>query len=183
MKGSEIIMLTGGFISLWRSILDWEWYDDINTTRLYIHLLLTANYEDKEWHGIIVKRGSRVSSLEVLSNETNLTIQQVRTALKHLETTGELTRSKYAKFTVFTLNNYNKFQDVTGKSTEYQQTSNNQINTQSTKYQQTSNNNGIKNNKYNKEINNNTSFATQDINHNNSYDNIDYGYVPPNKKF
>lgn len=168
MKGSEIIMLTGGFISLWRSILDWEWYDDINTTRLYIHLLLTANYEDKEWHGIIVKRGSRVSSLEVLSNETNLTIQQVRTALKHLETTGELTRSKYAKFTVFTLNNYNKFQDVTGKSTEYQQTSNN---------------NGIKNNKYNKEINNNTSLATQDINHNNSYDNIDYGYVPPNKKF
>ena len=161
-------MLTGGFISLWRSILDWEWYDDINTTRLYIHLLLTANYEDKEWHGIIVKRGSRVSSLEVLSNETNLTIQQVRTALKHLETTGELTRSKYAKFTVFTLNNYNKFQDVTGKSTEYQQTSNN---------------NGIKNNKYNKEINNNTSLATQDINHNNSYDNIDYGYVPPNKKF
>ena len=29
----------------------------------------------------------------------------------------------------------------------------------------------------------NTSIATQDINHNNRYDNIDYGYVPPNKKF
>lgn len=167
-------MLTGGFISLWRSILDWEWYDDIPTTRLYIHLLLTANYEDKEWHGIIVKRGSRVSSLEVLSNETNLTIQQLRTALKHLEKTGELTRLKYAKFTVFALNNYCKYQDVTGKSTGYQQTSNNQTNTQSTEYQQASNNNGIKNNKYNKEINNNTSIG---------YDSIDYGYVPPNKKF
>lgn len=121
-------MLTEGFISLWRSILDWEWYDYILTTRLYIHLLLTANYEDKKWHGIIVKRGSRVSSLEVLSNESNLTIRQLRTALKHLETTGKVTKLKYAKFTVFTLNNYEKYQCATGN-------------------RQGNDNNGIKNNK------------------------------------
>lgn len=176
-------MLTGGFISLWRSILDWEWYDDILTTRLYIHLLLTANYEDKEWHGIMIKRGSRVSSLEVLSNETNLTIRQLRTALKHLETTGEVTRLKYAKFTVFTLNNYDKYQCVTGKATDNRQGNDRQSDNLVTNNRQGNDNNGIKNNKYNKEINNNTSLATQDINHNNSYDNIDYGYVPSNKKF
>lgn len=38
-------MLEGGFILLHRSILRWEWYGDLNTARLFIHLLLTVNYE------------------------------------------------------------------------------------------------------------------------------------------
>ena len=37
-------MLEGGFILLHRSILRWEWYGDLNTARLFIHLLLTVNY-------------------------------------------------------------------------------------------------------------------------------------------
>ena len=175
-------MFTNGFISLWRSILNWEWYDDINTTRLYIHLMLTVSFKDDTWHGIEVKRGSRVSSYEVLSKETNLTVKEVRTAIKHLERTGEVARLKYPNFTVFALNNYDKFQDTTGNLTEYQQGTNKETNKQSTEYQQGINNSIIKK-KRNKEINNNTSLATQDINYNNSYDNIDYGYVPPNKKF
>lgn len=36
-------MLEGGFILLHRSILRWEWYGDLNTARLFIHLLLTVN--------------------------------------------------------------------------------------------------------------------------------------------
>ena len=40
-----------GWIKLHRQILDWEWYDDINVKVLFLHLLLTANYEDKKWQG------------------------------------------------------------------------------------------------------------------------------------
>jgi hypothetical protein len=172
-------MFASGFISLWRSILDWEWYDDINTTRLYIHLMLTVSFKDDTWHGIEVKRGSRVSSLETLSAETNLTIQQLRTSIKRLEKTGELTRSKYPKFTVFTLNNYNKFQDVTGNLTEYQQGTNNETNKQSTEYQQGTNNSIIKK-KGNKKINNNISSAPQNDMYNTDYD---FGYIPDGKDF
>ena len=81
------------------------------------------------------------------------------------------------------MNNYDKYQCVTGKATDNRQSNDRQSDNLVTDNRQGSDNNGIKNNKYNKEINNNTSLATQDINHNNSYDNIDYGYVPPNKKF
>ena len=166
-------MFTNGYISLWRSILEWEWYDDINTTRLYIHLILTANFKDVEWHGITIKRGSRVASRKTLADETGLTERQIRTAISHLEKTGEVTKLAYSNYTVFTLNNYDKFQNTDQQSTNDRPT----VDQQSTKDRPQYN----KDNKDKKE--NNTSLATQDINHNNSYDNIDYGYVPPNKKF
>lgn len=38
-------MIEGGFIALHRSLLKWEWYTDENTKALFIHLLLTVNYE------------------------------------------------------------------------------------------------------------------------------------------
>ncbi|MCM1222503.1 MAG: hypothetical protein NC548_49345 [Lachnospiraceae bacterium] len=105
-------MLKNGFVKIHRSLLDWEWYNDIPTKTLFIHLILTVSINDSRWQGIEVKRGSRVSSLDILSNETGLTTRQLRTAIKHLEMTGELTRYKYPKFTVFSVNNFDKFQEV-----------------------------------------------------------------------
>lgn len=114
-------MLENGFVKIYRSLLKWEWYDDINTKVVFLHLLLTVSIEDSKWHGITVKRGSRVSSYAILAKETKLTERQVRTSISHLETTGELTRHKYPNFTVFTVNNYDKFQQVTGETTEQRQ--------------------------------------------------------------
>jgi len=37
-------------------MLDWEWYDDINTKVLFIHLLIKANWKEKKWRGIKIKR-------------------------------------------------------------------------------------------------------------------------------
>ncbi|MDO4157196.1 MAG: hypothetical protein Q4D37_10540, partial [Oscillospiraceae bacterium] len=105
-------MLESGFVKIYRSLLKWEWYDDINTKVVFLHLLLTVSIEDSKWHGITVKRGSRVSSYAILAKETKLSIDMVRTAIKHLESTGEITRYKYPKYTVFTVNNYDKFQNI-----------------------------------------------------------------------
>ena len=82
-------MLESGYIKLYRSLLNWEWYDDINTKTVFLHLLLTVNIAKRQWHGITVPCGSRVSSYAVLAKETRLTERQVRTAISHLETTGE----------------------------------------------------------------------------------------------
>lgn len=114
-------MLESGYIKLYRSLLSWEWYDDINTKTVFLHLLLTVNIAKRQWHGISVPCGGRVSSYAVLAEETKLTERQVRTAIKHLEMTGEVTRYKYPKFTVFAINNYDKYQLVTGKATEWRQ--------------------------------------------------------------
>ena len=115
-------MLEGGFIKIYRSLLKWEWYDDINTKTVFLHLLLTVSIEDSKWHGIEIKRGSRVASYEVLARETKLSIDKVRTAIKHLESTGEITRYKYPKFTVFAINSYAKFQDIPSNSPSCPQT-------------------------------------------------------------
>lgn len=99
-------MMENGFVKLDRSILKWDWYDDLATKALYIHLLLTVSIRDSRWHGIEVKRGSRVCSLGKLSIETGLSISKIRTALEHLESTGDITRRSHNKYTVITLNSY-----------------------------------------------------------------------------
>lgn len=114
-------MLESGYIKLYRSLLNWEWYDDINTKTVFLHLLLTVSIAESQWHGITVPRGSRVSSYAVLAKETRLTERQVRTAISHLEMTGELTRYKHPKFTVFAINNYDKYQLLTDKTTGQRQ--------------------------------------------------------------
>lgn len=80
-------MFTEGYINIHRKILNWEWYSDVNVYRVFTHLIYTANWTEQKWQGIKIERGQKVTSLEHLSNETNLSIQQVRTALKKLQKT------------------------------------------------------------------------------------------------
>ena len=84
-------MSNTSYIRLNRKILDWEWYGDINTCRLFIHMLLKANWKDGEFKGKHIPRGSFVSSFGKLAEETQLTVDEVRTAVKHLISTKEIT--------------------------------------------------------------------------------------------
>ena len=59
--------MNDGFIKLFRKFKQWEWYSDVNTKVLFLHLLLSANHTDKSWRGITVKRGQIVVGLESLS--------------------------------------------------------------------------------------------------------------------
>lgn len=83
--------MDGNYIKLSRGLLEWEWYTDINTTRLFIHMLLKANWKDGNFKGTTVPRGSFVSSIGKLSGETGLTEREIRTAISHLKKTGEVT--------------------------------------------------------------------------------------------
>lgn len=105
-------MIEQGYIKLHRSLLSWEWYDDPNTFRLFLHLLLTVNYEDKEWHGMTIKRGQRVCSHAKLAAETKLSVKSVRTALNHLKRTGEVAYQVTPQYGLVTVNNYCKFQEL-----------------------------------------------------------------------
>lgn len=120
-------MLNQGFVLLHRSILDWEWYSDLNTRALFLHLLVTANYEDKDWMGINIKRGERVYSRAKLSSECGISEQSVRTALKRLISTGEVTSRNFSKYSIITISNYDKYQQPTSKSTSNQPATNQQL--------------------------------------------------------
>ena len=118
---------TGDYVKVFRSLLDWEWYKSTNTCRLFIHMLLKANWKDGKFEGIDVPRGSFVSSLKVLSKETGLSVQAIRTSINRLKSTGEITIKRYSKFQVISLTNYSQYQDKsTPTSTINQQSHNNQ---------------------------------------------------------
>ena len=104
-----------GFIKIHRRMLKWEWYKDTNTKVLFLHCLLKANWKDGRFQGIEVPRGSFVTSLSTLSEELSskeqtFTVQNVRTSLKHLTLTGELTSKSYSKYRIITVNKYNEYQ-------------------------------------------------------------------------
>ena len=98
------------FVKVYRKFTEWEWYDDINVSRVFLHLLITVNWTDKRWRGQVVKRGSITSSYEKLATETGLSVMQVRTAIKKLQSTGEITSKSSNKNTVFIVNNYDLYQ-------------------------------------------------------------------------
>ena len=80
-------------------------------------MLLKANWKDGKFEGKVIPRGSFVSSIGNLAKETSLTPDEIRTALKHLISTKEITKQGYSKFTVFTVNNYDCYQNVPKQNT------------------------------------------------------------------
>lgn len=102
--------MNNGWIKIHRKLTEWEWYSDVNTTRVFLHLLIVANHKDKNWRGIEVKRGQRLTSLDKLSAETNLSVSKIRTAVKKLISTNEIASKSHSQHTVFTMINYNEYQ-------------------------------------------------------------------------
>ena len=122
-----------GYVKVYRSLKDWEWYDEPNTFRLYIHCLLSANHEDKQWRGITIPKGSFVSSRTKLANELGLSEQNIRTAISHLQSTNDLTIKSTKKYTIYTVNNWISSQEdnqLDGQNlTNSQPTANQQLTT------------------------------------------------------
>ena len=128
--------MCGGFVQLHRKFLEWEWYDDHNTKMVFLHLLLKANYKPKKWRGEEIKRGQFVTSTNTLSNELQLSVQQVRTCLTKLESTGEINKqstSKLTKITICKYDSYQGFENDSNKQITNEQQASNKV---ATSYQQ-----------------------------------------------
>lgn len=100
------------FIKLSRKIQLWRWYQDANTMRVFIHILLNANVYDHDFKDITVKRGQWVTSQKRIAEQLNLSIKNVRTALDHLKATGEVAVKITSKYSIITVFNYNQYQKV-----------------------------------------------------------------------
>ena len=99
-----------GWVKLHRSMRDWEWYKDANTYRLFTHLMITVNWEDKEWQGVTVKRGSIVTSIAHLSEQTGLSLKQVRGSLDKLKRTSDVAVKGTNRYSIVTLCKYETYQ-------------------------------------------------------------------------
>ena len=99
-----------GYIKLYRQVMKWEWYDDANTFRLFIHLLLKANYEDAQWRGLTIKRGQLFTSIGHLSHELKISDKAIRIALDKLIKTKEVASEGASNGTMITICKYDSYQ-------------------------------------------------------------------------
>ena len=124
-----------GYIKIHRKLLDWGWYTDNVVKIVFFHLILTANFKEQQWRGRTILRGQLITSTAHLAAELGLSVQQVRTALKKLNSTGEITSEPTNKYTLITIENWGKYQNcddeatsnATDNATNEQQSNNKQI--------------------------------------------------------
>lgn len=110
-------MTSNGYIKLHRKLLDWGWYKDPNTLRVFLHLLLTANFTESEYMGVKIYPGQTVIGRKALAETLGLTERQVRTSLTRLKTTNELTIKTTNRFSVVTIVGWEKYQLDDGQTT------------------------------------------------------------------
>ena len=122
-----------GWVKLHKQFKDWEWYNKSEMVHLFIHCLLKANFKDGSFQGVIVEKGSFITSLKHLSEETNISVQTIRTCLKKLQLTKEIYVKSTNKLTKITICKYESYQvedvDANKQLTNNQQTTNKQLTT------------------------------------------------------
>lgn len=153
------------YVKIFRKLINWEWFTDVNTCHLFVYCLLKANWKDGSWKGIAYKRGQFITSLETMSQETGLSVRKVRTALKHLILTNEVTNQVTSNYRLISVVNYDLYQSK-------RQTERQGDDKAATKQRQ-SDDNSIRNIKNNKEV--------KEYNMASPEDEDEEGYVVPRR--
>ena len=122
-------MIMAGWIKIYRSFKEWQHYGNPVMVQLFLHLLLSANYEDVERNGMILKRGQYLTSIKKLASDLGITVKVARNYLMKLVKTGEILKdtvsitmgttfgttsgtTKAPTLSLITICNYERYQDM-----------------------------------------------------------------------
>jgi DNA-binding CsgD family transcriptional regulator len=104
-----------GWVSIYRQIFDNKDLKDNNHLLIFIYMVVHASHKPAivtyRKKRITLKRGQLTVSSIDLCKRFNLSRQTVRTILKNLELTNSLTHTLHKQLSVYTIVNYDKFQD------------------------------------------------------------------------
>jgi hypothetical protein len=103
----------------------WEWYQDSQTFHFFCHCILKANHTEKKWMGIMIERGQFVASRATLSGETGITVKAIRTIEDRLVSSNNILVKSTNKFSVYTIVNYDEYQEQEEKAANEGQTKGN----------------------------------------------------------
>ena len=109
---------TTTWIKIDRKLLKWRWFKDNNTLKVWLFLLISANYKPCEFEDMTVQRGQIVTSYNSIASQTFLTYDEVRTAISHLKRTGEITYLRRSNFLVISIGKYNDYQGASQTSSQ-----------------------------------------------------------------
>jgi hypothetical protein len=107
--------MNDGWVSIYRQIFDNKDLKDNNHIVIFIYMVVHAShkptivkYRNKR---ITLKRGQLAVTVKDLAKRFSLSIKNVRTILKNLEVANTLAHTLHRQLSVYTIVNYNKFQD------------------------------------------------------------------------
>lgn len=129
-----------GFVKLYRDYDSHKWNTDPNTMAVLIRCLLNANINDSYFEGHLVPKGSFATSVSILSKQTGVKQNAIRTALNRLTTDKVLNIQPTNRFTIITVCNYEYYKDSPQtkiETTDKQLTNNTLFNQQTTNEQPT----------------------------------------------
>lgn len=98
------------YIKLCDKIVDWEWFTDGNMLKVWLYLLVKAQYADGKYRGVDVKRGQLLTGRKLIANETRLSEQQVRTCINRLKSSGQITIESTNQYSLITIVKYDDYQ-------------------------------------------------------------------------
>lgn len=111
-------MKDGNFIKLNRQLLEWRYWYSETAVKLWILILMKANWKDGWFMGTAIPRGSFATSISNLAVEAGCSESTARRWLARFEEDGQITRKVTNRFTQINVINYGFFQDVPDESGE-----------------------------------------------------------------
>lgn len=103
-----------GWIKLHRKLQNKGYYKNSKFVHLWIHLLLKANHEAKEfmWNNtiIVIKEGQFITGRKQLSQETGISETSIERILKTLENEQQIGQQTTTKYRLITILNWKEYQ-------------------------------------------------------------------------
>lgn len=122
-----------GWIKIHRKIINKGYYQNSQYVHLWVHLLLKANHEEKEWlfKGKLHKaeRGQMLTSRITLSKETGIPQTTIERILKTFENEHQIGQQINTKNRLITILNYEQYQKADTKMDNKRTTSGQQADT------------------------------------------------------
>lgn len=143
--------MNNGYVKVYRSLTEKGYYKDSSYVHLWVHLLMKATYQDKEYlfNNKIeyLKPGQCITGRFSLSRETGIQASKIERILKCFESEHQIEQQTTNKFRIITILNWSEYQ-------QNEQQSEQQVNNQRTTSEQpvNTNNKEKKDKKENKEI-------------------------------
>lgn len=105
-----------GYIKIWRKVEDSGLLQMHSTFALFMHMLIQSTHKPMRVGTAIgmvdLDRGQLISGRHKLAANLGLTEQKTRTCLDRLHEMGMITSKPTSKFTVYSIVNYNNYQDI-----------------------------------------------------------------------
>lgn len=119
------------FIKVDRGLPDWQWFNKDKMLQFWIYLLCKAAYKDCYVNGTELKKGQVIIGKKNVAEKLNISEQNIKTYIKRLISTNEITIKSTNKFTIITIVKWEDYQCITQTI--------NQQNNQATNFQLTNN--------------------------------------------